>query len=148
MEQGELAGRLNVSKQWLSGVKLGRWNGDEKLRQAAGILGVPEEWLLSGTGPAPAWAALPPPAPVVESAPAWAVELLAEVRALRIEVRALNPDRPPRRRPPAPSEVISKPEAAELIQTLAAHGFDVPPNPLDELFRFPPPEPSPPNTTP
>jgi transcriptional regulator with XRE-family HTH domain len=70
IKQQDLADRLGVPKAWMSSVKKGRWKGDEKLREAAAILGVPPDWLISGEGPAPAWFAetKPPPAPIVVEA--------------------------------------------------------------------------------
>ena len=57
----KLSKKLGKTIAWLSGVKIGRWRSEEKLREAAKILGVPEDWLLHGTGPAPTWAPKPPP---------------------------------------------------------------------------------------
>ena len=45
----------------MEGMKKGRWKADKELREAAKILGVPEDWLIHGTGPAPTWAPKPPP---------------------------------------------------------------------------------------
>lgn len=86
LRQQDLADRLGVKKAWFSNVKKGRWKGDEELRRAAEILGVPAEWLVSGQGPEPSWATAPAPSP----APPWAAELLAEVRALRAELAAIG----------------------------------------------------------
>ena len=61
MKEKELAEKLGRSRLWFCGVKKGRWKADKELREAAKILGVPEDWLIHGTGPAPTWVPKPPP---------------------------------------------------------------------------------------
>ena len=61
VKEKELAKKLGRSDVWFCGVKKGKWKADKELREAAKILGVPEDWLIHGTGPAPTWAPKPPP---------------------------------------------------------------------------------------
>ena len=68
---------------------------DKELREAAKILGVTEDWLIHGTGPAPTWAPKPPPE---QESLQKSMDLLlkmfseqqAEIKALRQEVQILT----------------------------------------------------------
>jgi hypothetical protein len=61
IDQQQLANMIEKKKNWITDVKAGRRPPGEAMKKAAQILGVPEEWLLHGTGPAPTWAPKPPP---------------------------------------------------------------------------------------
>jgi transcriptional regulator with XRE-family HTH domain len=95
MNMTKLSKKLGKTIAWLSGVKIGRWRSEEKLREAAKILGVPEDWLIHGTGPAPTWAPKPPPE---HESLQKSMDLLlkmfseqqAEIKALRQEVQILT----------------------------------------------------------
>lgn len=94
MSEASLARALGITPQSVNG-----WKKPvlEHLPKMAEILRVPANWLAYGTGSAPGWASFSeiaaPPDGVrtVDRAPAWAVELLHEVQALRREVAALRP---------------------------------------------------------
>jgi hypothetical protein len=123
MKQVDLAKQLGVDSQWVSKVKKGAFNGEKEMREAAKILGVSEDWLIHGTGPAPTWAPKPPPE---QESLQKSMDLLlkmfaeqqAELKALRQEVQDLKPkslpkplvrdrDRPVMERPGSiPSSVV------------------------------------------
>lgn len=98
IELQELASMLEKNKSWISDVKAGRRPPGEAMKKAAQILGVPEEWLIHGTGPAPEWA--PKVTPEHESLQK-SMDLLvkmiseqqAEIKALRQEIQDLKPKR-------------------------------------------------------
>lgn len=98
IEQQELANMIGKKRRWLSDVKAGRRPPGEAMKKAAQILGVPEEWLIHGTGPAPEWA--PKVTPEHESLQKT-MDLLvkmiseqqAEIKALRQEIQDLKPKR-------------------------------------------------------
>lgn len=52
IDQKRLAEMIGKKKNWITDVKAGRRPPGEAMKKAAQILGVPEEWLLHGTGPA------------------------------------------------------------------------------------------------
>lgn len=99
MKEKELAEKLGKSQRWFSGVKNGQWNADKELREAAKILGVPEDWLIHGTGPAPTWSPKPPPEhesiqKSIDLLVKMFTEQQAEIKALRQEIQDLKPKRP------------------------------------------------------
>ena len=99
IEQQDLAELIGKPRNWLTDVKAGRRPPGEAMKKAAQILGVPEEWLIHGTGPAPEWA--PKVIPEHESLQKtmdllvkMMTEQQAEIKALRQEIQDLKPKRP------------------------------------------------------
>ena len=100
IEQQVLAEAIGKRRNWITDVKAGTRKPGEAMKKAAQILGVPEEWLIHGTGPAPEWA--PKVIPEHESLQK-SMDLLvkmfaeqqAELKALRQEIQDLKPKRPP-----------------------------------------------------
>jgi transcriptional regulator with XRE-family HTH domain len=129
LKQRELAERAGLpSRQRLTQIKSGERPGRKHVEALAGLMGCTVEWLTTGTGQAPSWAAPRPTlragepsqtygeTPDLDGAPPWALRLLGEVQALRDEVaelrgkrtgeaaaeldRTLNPDEYPRTKAP------------------------------------------------
>lgn len=100
LKQADIAREAGVSRQIISQVKTGDKTAQRVVKVAADLLECSVEWLTTGTGQAPSWATVPPraneagrtyDARPIEAAPPWAVQLLAEVQALRRQVAALSP---------------------------------------------------------
>ena len=86
ISQIELANALGVSPSIVTRILSGNMPGRKHMPKIADLLNCTVEWLQNGTGTPPSWATAPAPSP----APPWAVELLAEVRALRAQLAALG----------------------------------------------------------
>jgi transcriptional regulator with XRE-family HTH domain len=100
LKQRELAENAGLpSRQLLTQIKTGSTPGRRYIPALAGALACSVEWLTTGTGQAPSWAA-PRPAQLAREAgqaydapveaPPWATRLIAEVQALRAEVAELR----------------------------------------------------------
>ncbi len=95
IKHGDFAKKIGVTSEVLTKIKLGHLTGKAVLPEIVKNLGVPEDWLIHGTGPAPTWAPKPPPE---HESLQKSMDLLlkmfseqqAEIKALRQEVQILT----------------------------------------------------------